>query len=111
MSRSLKVDRYTFKKVPDKVHAYKCTCSWCVNSKTRYKVIGDELLKANMQEIESWFKYRRKMRIQRIDVDNIQTLEQRLKTCPKQVKIDLTIAKEKIKLKLLNAPLVQLAEA
>ena len=111
MSRSFKIDRHTFKRVPDKVDVYKCTCSWCTNSKTRYKVIGDELLKANLKEIETWFNPRGRMRIQRINVENVRPLEQRLKACPKQVKVDLTKAKQKIKMKLSNAPLVQLAEA
>lgn len=111
MSRSFKKHSYTGSKVFD----YRCRChggcSYCESSRLLYTKIGEDLLKDGLKEIERWFNPRGRLRVVRLNIDNIQPLEDRLKTCPKQVKIDLTKAKQKIKMKLLNAPLVQLAEA
>ena len=106
MSRSLKVNRHNYIKQRDSAVNYKCTCAWCINSKTRYKKIVTDLLTIASKEIEDpWLYVFEEM----WDID--YSISQNTKTCPKQVKIDLTKAKQKIKMKLLNAPLVQLAEA
>ncbi|XAO54218.1 hypothetical protein [Yersinia phage vB_YenM_P778] len=51
MSRSYKVSRDTFKKVPDKVHPYKCDCSWCVASKLRYQKLGNDMFNLGISEM------------------------------------------------------------
>lgn len=104
MSRSLKIDRHTFKKVPDHVSTYKCHCSWCIASKHRYKRIGKELLKQGLSDAELPSRRHVRLRIVRLNLDNIQPLESIGKGSPKRVDIDLTKALKKIKLRLKDSP-------
>lgn len=104
MSRSLKVNRHTFKKVPDHVSTYKCHCSWCIAGKTRYHKTGDQLLKEGLKEAEPMFKSRGRLRVVRLNIDGITPLDSIGKGSPKRVDIDLTKAFRKIKLRLKDSP-------
>lgn len=100
MSRSLKLNRHTFKMQPDSKHNYKCHCKWCIDSRTRYTRIADDLLESNLKDIGNSFDRRGRLRVVRLNIEDIKPLEQTTRACPKQVFIDLTEAKQKIKLKL-----------
>lgn len=104
MSRSLKINRHTFEKVPDHVSTYKCHCSWCVASKHRYKRIGDDLLKQGLSEVQMSPRHSGRLRIVRLNLDGIQPLEKIGKGSPKRVDIDLTEALYKIKRRLKDSP-------
>lgn len=104
MSRSLKINRHTFEKVPDHVSTYKCHCSWCIASKHRYKRIGEDLLKQGLSDAELPSSHRGRLRVVRLKLDGIQPLESTGKGSPKRVDIDLTKALRKIKLRLKDSP-------
>lgn len=95
MSRSLKVNRHTFEKVPDKTSVYKCHCSWCIASKQRYKRIGDDLMKQGIGEIDL-------VEVKRRFIDDLDIPSRN--GSPRRVDIDLSKALRKIKLRLKNSP-------
>lgn len=93
MSRSFKKHEYTGSKRFDKSCRCHGGCPHCEGSKLLYKKIGEDLLKVNLQEVEvTEFK--------RMYIDDISDIPRNMKACPAQVKIDLTDAKRKIKMKL-----------
>lgn len=80
-------------------------CSYCESSRLRYKRIGEDLLKQGLSDAELPSRRNVRLRIVRLNLDNIQPLERIGKGSPKRVDIDLTKAFRKIKL-CLNAGLV-----
>lgn len=57
MSRSFKVHKFTFEKVPDHVKHYKCRCSRCTHGKLKYQRIGEDLLEEGLQEADRDYAY------------------------------------------------------
>lgn len=101
MSRSLKINRHTFEKVPDHVSTYKCHCSWCIASKHRYKRIGEDLLKQGLSEAELPFQTNGRLRAIHVEDKPVDSIG---KGSPKRVDIDLTKALCKIKRRLKDSP-------
>lgn len=101
MSRSVKKHEYTGSKRFDKSCRCHGGCPYCENNRLLYRKIGEDLLKLGLEESKTFLdNHRGRLRVVRLNIDDIVPLETIVKGCPPQVKIDLTKAFEKIKLKL-----------
>lgn len=101
MSRSFKKNAYTGSKRFDKSCRCHGGCPHCEGNRLLYTKIGEELLKIGLKEVSAFTGNRRgRLRVVRLNTEDIKPLEQITRACPKQVFVDLTEAKRKIKLKL-----------